>query len=924
MNPKNKLWAIMLTILFGLTMVACSESKNDEPDGPVKPTIPNIPKLTEDEASVSLAELMVRCLVLGADTKAECNDFGRLWELMEVIYNQPDTRGVWSGAVSTFKFKKALDNSRVLYRAALLGAMMKSNQYGPEARRAIWRNIMDAPPYGEGFGRMSLPDEYRVGCDDFWKSFSLGEFDDASIFIFTAMTSHFADSEKTPGQVVAEYLYNNGMREIDLMLTAAAPIIQEGCNVVFAAGDDLVSWGQTAYDFTEKNGKVVLQACKWNLSSEAYVDAMNTNLKLLINGLEDEFFQSGDLAGVLSDFTADQIKAFNKAVQEALNTAGATRLSPEDVTWFVSQVQEIIGVKKEPTFLNQPYFNDNDMTQVVIETRDGHAYEFFYTDRHGNVLMEGKCAVDNKYISVSVDESSLDRSCDFLPRGGLPKAGIVTIPYFVMNEGTLVLWYQSDYPKSKYFSIMNDELTEQLFDELTLNLFVTGGMAGSTETQVMRATKSNGAVFGKDDISTSNFGDGLWVRGVKDFKTSEGATLRHKIEFLLESNDIFDLSSAQRFSYTCWEFDSKENQKAYWCIFSPNIPLDQDTQEQAVWLAEESRGNMKVTHLTSIQNHKTVCNTCVSNSDINRIEINVLKGEMPTQLEVSPKILEFEAEGGEQSIIVKKGLFQYCNCSLEEEWPMKGRIMSANYDNDTTIVVSIPENTSTIERTTNLIIRAANKAYYDLDLEKDIYEEAKVIIRQKGIEKNTEKVNYIYFSNKLRFTNEQGQVTERGRSRYSGDSWEKLAFGIQDGEERPSEDNNWNIKGEITTEHVGNGIQVSAVRTLTNSTEEITQTISFTIPDLTGDEFSEITDLSVKVTDKRSDSSYPTPEILEVTATSVPCTGTYSDLGYWQAKYTTEGENTFTVNNFQTWSGNPWSWAPTNDNYIGIDIEFKK
>ena len=60
---------------------------------------------------------MVRCMVLGADPKAECNEFGRLWELMETIYHQPETRGVWSGAISTFKFKQALDNSRVLYRA---------------------------------------------------------------------------------------------------------------------------------------------------------------------------------------------------------------------------------------------------------------------------------------------------------------------------------------------------------------------------------------------------------------------------------------------------------------------------------------------------------------------------------------------------------------------------------------------------------------------------------------------------------------------------------------------------------------------------------------------------------------------------------------------------------------------------------------
>ncbi|MBQ7181004.1 MAG: hypothetical protein IJR87_06905, partial [Bacteroidaceae bacterium] len=743
MKTISRLLTILMVLCMALCLGACSESNNDEPDGPTpsgptnpenpeNPENPTFPTLTEEEASADLAELMVRCLMLGLDPKAECNDFGRLWILMETIYNQPETRGgVWSGAVSVFKFKQAIDNSRVLYRAALLGAMVETDQLGPEARKAIWRNIMDAPPYGDGLTKMSLPNEYRVGCEDFWKSFSLGEFDDASVFIFTAVTSHFADSDKTPGQVVAEYLYSHNMREIDLMLTSAGPIIEQGCNVVFASGDELISWGQTAYDYVEKNGQVIIQKCKGNLTGETYVDAFNTNLKILIGGLEEIYPQSGDLAGVLADFTTDQVKAFNKALHEAITTAGATTLSPEDVNWFVSQVQEIIGAKKDPTFLNQLYFCDDDMSQVIIETRDGHAYQFFYTDRHGNVLMEGKCAVDNKYISVRVDETSLDSNCDLLPKEGLSKEGIVNIPYYQMDEGTLVLWYQTSSHRSKYFTIMNDEMTEGLFDELTLNMFVTGSMTGSTgnETQVMRATKSNGAVFSKDDIGTSYFGDGLWVRGVKDYKTSDGTTIRHKIEFMLDSNDIFDLSSAKRFSYTCWETDARGNQKAYWCTFSPDIPLDQDDREKAVWLVEDSKGNMKVTHLTSIVNHKTVCNTYVSNPGTNRIEISVLKGKKPQQLEVSPKLLEFEAEGGEQALTVKKGYFQLTNCFWEDNQQWR---WSTQFDNDTTIVVKVPENTTTEERTTKLIVWAANKSFDQLDMEKDDCDTAVVVIKQKG------------------------------------------------------------------------------------------------------------------------------------------------------------------------------------------------
>ena len=89
MRTISKFQSIMMALCMALCLSACSESNNDEPDGPVKPDPvvpdptnpekPSYPTLTESEASADLAELMVRCMVLGADPKAECNDFGRLW-----------------------------------------------------------------------------------------------------------------------------------------------------------------------------------------------------------------------------------------------------------------------------------------------------------------------------------------------------------------------------------------------------------------------------------------------------------------------------------------------------------------------------------------------------------------------------------------------------------------------------------------------------------------------------------------------------------------------------------------------------------------------------------------------------------------------------------------------------------------------------
>lgn len=524
--------------------------------------------------------------------------------------------------------------------------------------------------------------------------------------------------------------------------------------------------------------------------------------------MEEIYPESGDLAGVLADFTTDQVKAFNKALHEALTTAGATTLSPEDVTWFVSQVQDIVGVKKEPTFLNQTYFCSDDMSQLTIEGTQGHSYQFYYTDRHGNVLMEGKCAVDNKYISVRVDETSLDKSCDLLPQEGLSKGGVVNIPYYVMDEATLVLWYQTRDHSSKYFKIMNDEMTESLFDELTLNMFVTGKMEDGSETKVLRATKSNGAVFSKDDISTLYFGDGLWVRGEKDFKTSSGTTIRHKIEFMLESNNIFDLSNAQRFSYSYTEYDKNGKTLNWWSAFSPVIPLDQDDQEKAVWLAEESKGNMRVTNLTCRENYKTVCNQYASNPGTNRIEINVLKGEMPAQLEVSPKLLEFEAEGGEQSITVKKGYFQLSNFVWEEN-PGWGENVA--FDNDTTVIVTLPKNPTAEEREAKLIVWAANKPYDQLDMDKDVCDTVMVTIRQKAGEKEFRVPKY-------------KSVTI------------KYLFGLKDGSDSRQEAN---FKENIKTERSGNGIRVTAKTEPSERNGWTSTEISFVINGYNGEEITQ-------------------------------------------------------------------------------------
>ena len=219
---------------------------------------------------------------------------------------------------------------------------------------------------------------------------------------------------------------------------------------------------------------------------------------------------------------------------------------------------------------------------------------------------------------------------------------------------------------------------------------------------------------------------------------------------------------------------------------------------------------MKVTHLTSIVDHKTVCETYVTNLGTNRIEINVLKGKMPTQLEVSPKLLEFEAEGGEQAITVKKGYFQLSNCFWEENQQWGWR---TQFDNDTTIIVKVPENTTTEERTTKLIVWAANKSFDQIDMEKDVFDTAVVVIKQKG--------------------KKEFRVPEYKSVRI------KYLFQLKDDTSTKETHFKKGENTEIKTERSGNGLRVTAKYEASEQTGWEAAEISFVINGYNGEEITQ-------------------------------------------------------------------------------------
>jgi len=419
-------------------------------------------KLSEEKASEYYSELVARSVVLGINPDAKCNDVDRMWELMRALaaeYERSGTRGVWGQAKSLYDFTQAIKSGNATHRATLIGAMAKCGKMDKESRQQIWHQIMNAE---DNYGNPVLPREYRVDSDTFWEKFSKGEMDDVAVEVYHAVFAENVESKQTAAQEVAEYLLDNNLREVDMMLKCAGPLIEAGANVVFAFGDDLIQNGKLAYDFINLNGKVVLEAVNGNLTSETCIDALNNNLKLLTKGLEEIVPTSQDLAELLADLTADQIKALQKEIQQALNDAGNYQIDKFALENFVDHARGILGL--DPfviDFADKDFVNDNDKSVITFESITGSKnYNLVYSDKNENVLLEAKCTIKKNVINVLV--GYIDSRCDLMPKG-TKEGDLVFMTYsqsffdVAGNTTQLWMWYKNDLNmRSKFFDLKDD------------------------------------------------------------------------------------------------------------------------------------------------------------------------------------------------------------------------------------------------------------------------------------------------------------------------------------------------------------------------------------------------------------------------------------------------------------------------------------
>ena len=376
--------------------------------------------MTEEELSNLYGDLVARMLALAYNPKSSVNDIDRIDYLLETLSRQQaaeaETRGVWSQAKSIVDFGLVLRDANKLHRCTVIGAMSKFGIKSKNDRQRIWRDIMDADV---------LPFEYRTSCDQFWKSYSMGELDFYAKEIYKAIMDHAVQSAASPTEKLAAEMAANGMRHIDLTLAVAPQLIEAGANIVFAFGGDLIETSKLAYDFVKTNEGVIFELVEGNLTAETFIDACNNNLKLLAKGLKEIIPDGGDLAEMLADATAEQVKQLNQEINDAITMAGNSSLTQSDVAFFVDRMRDILKIDWSPGFLDKDY-ESKDKSYFHITSAENKTYTFHYYDADGELMWGGRCSVDPSYIFVQV--SVLDEKCDLL-RNPKNVGDIVAIPY---------------------------------------------------------------------------------------------------------------------------------------------------------------------------------------------------------------------------------------------------------------------------------------------------------------------------------------------------------------------------------------------------------------------------------------------------------------------------------------------------------------
>jgi len=144
-----------------------------------------------------------------------------------------------------------------------------------------------------------------------------------------------------------------------LALTAAPRLLQAGVGLVIATSNDLIQWGENAYNFVNDNGELLISFADGNLDGAKLSKACNTNFKLLTTVLkstlaetydEDLLDAEKDFLDILSDWTQEQVAELNKSVNELIQDRLGSKyeLLDSDLEYFAERIKEIASSGNDP------------------------------------------------------------------------------------------------------------------------------------------------------------------------------------------------------------------------------------------------------------------------------------------------------------------------------------------------------------------------------------------------------------------------------------------------------------------------------------------------------------------------------------------------------------------------------------------------
>ncbi|WP_373824883.1 hypothetical protein [Bacteroides heparinolyticus] len=293
-------------------------------------------------------ELRVRMLFGLANPDASYNDPDKIYELLTALgESQAKTRGTIGQVKAGYDFYKAMESSTALPRYAALGVIKKAGI-----------NIKDSKVRRELFGAIDpahLPKNYNV--KDFWADFSTGKLDRYAPAIFkdiyyTGGLSGHGSEHKPYCEAFQNYCDKCHIRPIDLALTAAPRLLQAGVGLVIATSDDLISWGENAYNFVNANGELLISFADGNLDGAKLSKACNANFKMMTAMFkevlketynEDLLDNGKEFLDILADWTDEQIREMNKTVNDIIqsNMEINTVMTESELEEFATRIKEI-------------------------------------------------------------------------------------------------------------------------------------------------------------------------------------------------------------------------------------------------------------------------------------------------------------------------------------------------------------------------------------------------------------------------------------------------------------------------------------------------------------------------------------------------------------------------------------------------------